>query len=134
MELDHCLRQLAADWELFDITDEQIELLEKSGQVQKHLIVYSPVNGHVMEKNAFPNMYITPETKIYTIADHTKIWAYADIYENEISYVRKGQPVVMSTVAYPRRGFPREISLMCIHTSTKKHAPCVRVWSFLIQT
>ena len=91
--------------ELFDITDEQIEELEKSGQVQKHLIVYSPVNGHVMEKNAFPNMYVTPETKIYTIADHTRIWAYVEIYENEISYVRQGQRVVMRTAAYPGEVF-----------------------------
>ena len=96
--------------ELFDITDEQIEQLEKSGQVQKHLIVYSPASGHVMEKNAFPNMHVTPETKIYTIADHTRIWAYIEIYENEISYVREGQRVAMSTAAYPGEVFRGDIT------------------------
>ena len=101
--------------ELLDITAEQIEQLEKSGQVQKHLMVYSPVSGHVMERNAFPNMYVTPETKVYTIADHTQIWAYVQIYENEISYVHKGQPVVMSTAAYPGEDFRGNITYVYPH-------------------
>jgi len=113
--------------ELFDITDEQIEQLEKSGQVQKNLIVYSPVNGHVTEKNAFPNMYVTPETRIYTIADYTKIWAYVEIYENEISYVRKGQPAVMSTVAYPGKAFHGNITYVYPHLNEKTRTMRVRL-------
>ncbi len=113
--------------ELFDITDEQIEELEKSGQVQKHLIVYSPVNGHVIKKNAFPNMHVTPETKIYTIADHTQIWAYAEIYENEISYVRKGQRVAMSTAAYPGIVFRGNITYVYPHLNETTRTMRVRV-------
>ena len=113
--------------ELFDITDQQIEQLEKSGQVQKNLIVYSPVNGHVMEKNAFPNMYVTPETKIYTIADHTNIWAYAEIYENEISLVRKEQLVAMSTAAYPGEVFRGDITYVYPHLNEKTRTLRVRL-------
>ena len=113
--------------ELFDITGEQIEQLEKSGQVQKHLVVYSPVSGHVMEKNAFPNMHVTPETKIYTIADHTRIWAYAEIYENEISHVREGQRVAMSTVAYPGEAFHGDITYVYPHLSERTRTMRVRL-------
>jgi len=113
--------------ELFDITDEQIEQLEKSGQVEKNLIVYSPANGHVMEKNAFPNMYVTPETKIYTIADHTNIWAYVEIYENEISHVREGQLVTMSTAAYPGEAFRGNITYVYPHLSEKTRTMRVRL-------
>ena len=96
--------------ELFDITDEQIEQLEKNGQVQKHLIMYSPASGYVVERAAFPNMHVTPETRIYTIADYTNIWAYVEIYENEISYVREDQRVAMSTAAYPGEVFRGDIT------------------------
>jgi RND family efflux transporter MFP subunit len=113
--------------ELFDITDEQIEQLEKSGQVQKHLIVYSPASGHVMEKNAFPNMHVTPETKIYTIADHTRIWAYVEIYENEISYVREGQRVAMSTAAYPGEVFRGNITYVYPHLNAQTRTMRVRL-------
>ena len=113
--------------ELLDVTDEQIEQLEKSEQVQKHLIVYSPVKGHVMEKNAFPNMYVTPETRIYTIADHTQIWAYVEIYENEISFVSEGQPVVMSTAAYPGEAFRGNISYVYPHLNAATRTLRVRL-------
>ncbi len=113
--------------ELFDITDEQIEQLEESEQVQKNLIVYSPVKGHVMEKNAFPNMYVTPETKIFTIADHTEIWAYVRIYENEISYVAQGQPVVMTTAAYPGEVFRGDITYVYPHLNVETRTMRVRL-------
>jgi len=112
---------------LFDVTDDQIEQLEKSGQVQKTLIVYSPVSGHVMEKNAFSNMYVTPETKIYMIADHTKIWAYVEIYENEISYVRQGQRVMMRTAAYPGEVFRGNITYVYPHLNEKTRTMRVRL-------
>ena len=113
--------------ELFDITDQQIEQLEKSGQVQKHSIVYSPASGYVVEKNAFPNMHITPETKIYIIADYTNIWAYAEIYENEISYVREGQRVAMSTVAYPGEVFRGDITYVYPHLNEVTRTMRVRL-------
>ena len=113
--------------ELFDVTHEQIDQLEKTGQVQKTMIVYSPTAGHVMEKHAFPNMYVTPETKVYTIADHTAIWAYAEIYENEIPHVREGQRVVMSTSAYPGEVFKGEITYVYPHLNEKTRTMRVRL-------
>ncbi len=113
--------------ELLDVTHEQITQLEKTGKVQKTMVVYSPSAGHVMDKDAFPNMYVTPETRVYTIADYTAIWAYAEIYENEISHVREGQRVVMSTVAYPGEDFKGEITYVYPHLNEKTRTMRVRV-------
>lgn len=113
--------------ELLDVTHEQITQLEKTGKVQKTMVVYSPSAGHVMDKNAFPNMYVTPETRVYTIADYTAIWAYVEIYENEISHVREGQRVVMSTVAYPGEDFKGEITYVYPHLNEKTRTMRVRV-------
>ena len=113
--------------ELLDITREQIDQLEKTGQVQKTMMVYSPSRGHVMDKDVFPNMYVTPETKVYTIADHTSIWAYAEIYENEIAHVREGQRVVMSTAAYPGEAFNGEITYVYPHLNEKTRTMRVRL-------
>ena len=113
--------------ELLDITREQIDQLEKTGQVQKTMMVYSPSQGHVMDKDVFPNMYVTPETKVYTIADHTSIWAYVEIYENEIAHVREGQRVVMSTAAYPGEAFNGEITYVYPHLNEKTRTMRVRL-------
>ena len=91
------------------------------------MMVYSPSTGYVLEKDAFPNMYVTPETKVYTIADHTWIWAFVEIYENEISHVREGQRVVMSTVAYPGEVFGGEITYIYPRLDEKTRTMRVRL-------
>ncbi|NIP38496.1 MAG: efflux RND transporter periplasmic adaptor subunit, partial [Candidatus Dadabacteria bacterium] len=59
---------------LWDITEGQIKELERTGKVKKSLIIYSPITGHVSFKNAFENMYVEPNTRIFTIADHSTAW------------------------------------------------------------
>ena len=113
--------------QLFDVTDEQIHQLEKSGKTQESLTVYSPVSGHVMEKNAFENMYVTPETTIYSIADHTRIWAKAEIYENEISQVYQGQAVMMTLSAFPGEVFAGRISYVYPHLNKQTRTMQVRL-------
>ena len=113
------LRATRRRLELFDVTDEQIRNLEKTGTIQKSLIVYSPVSGHVLQKNAFENMYVTPETNVYTVADHTRIWAQAKVYENEISYIYVGQPASMTVPAFPGETFRGNISYVYPHLNEK---------------
>ena len=113
--------------ELLDVTPEQITELEKTRQVRRTMVVYSPSAGHVMDKAAFPNRYVTPETRVYTIADHTSIWAYAEIYENEISHVREGQRVAMNAVAYPGEVFKGEITYVYPHLDEKTRTMRVRL-------
>lgn len=72
--------------ELLDVSASQINELERTQEVKTNLTVYSPVKGHVAQKNAFENMYVEPNILLYKIADHTTAWVQVDIYENEKKY------------------------------------------------
>jgi RND family efflux transporter MFP subunit len=87
--------------ELWDLTDEQIRELEESGKPQREITFYSPATGHVIERKAFPNQYITPESELYKIADHSEVWVYADIYEPELPLVELGQEATLTSAALP---------------------------------
>ncbi len=76
---------------LWDITDAQIESLEKSGQVQRTLTLYSPFSGVVLEKMATRGLYIMPGTALYKVADLSVVWLIADVYEYELPHIRLGQ-------------------------------------------
>jgi len=60
--------------ELWDISENQIRELERTGKVKTSLIIYSPVSGNVVEKNAFENMHVEPNTVLYKIADLSVVW------------------------------------------------------------
>src|SRR5581483_6205597 len=80
---------------LWDISDAQIEEIERSGQVQKLLTLYAPFDGVVLERNAFAGQYITPEMSTFKIADLSTIWVLGQIFEYELSRVKIGQEVAV---------------------------------------
>ena len=116
---------------LLDITEEQIRALEKTGKVQKSLTIYSPATGHVIQKNAFENMYVTPDMNVYTVADHSRIWAKVEIYENEIPYISEGQAAVMTVPASPGETFRGKVSYgLC---QVKAESGTIDGWNHFIE-
>ena len=95
--------------EQYGVAPEEIAALEKGGKVEKYLTVYSPVSGYVTERNALPNAYVQPETKVYTIADLSTIWVYANVYQNDVARLRPGDPAKVMLDAYPGRVFSGRI-------------------------
>ena len=45
---------------LWDISPEQIAEIERTGQVQRTITIYSPIMGHVRQRSVFPSTYVTP--------------------------------------------------------------------------
>jgi Cu(I)/Ag(I) efflux system membrane fusion protein len=77
--------------QLWDITDEQIAELEKTGKPQTDMTIEAPLSGIVLEKMVLEGGYITPGMNLYRIADLSSVWITADIYEYEVPLVRAGQ-------------------------------------------
>ncbi|MGR9037169.1 MAG: efflux RND transporter periplasmic adaptor subunit, partial [Gammaproteobacteria bacterium] len=77
--------------QLWDIEDYHIDELERTGKVLKTLPFHAPLTGTVIEKKAVAGMRVMPGEVLYTIADLSKIWVIADIYEYELPLVRVGQ-------------------------------------------
>lgn len=91
--------------EQFGIAPEEIANLEKTGKEQKELTVYSPVSGYITERNALPNAYVQPETRLYSIADLSTVWVYANVSQNDVGRVRPGDRARITVDAYPGKTF-----------------------------
>lgn len=91
--------------ELLDVPAHQIKELEESRKPQKSLHIHSPKPGIVMNIGARPGQYVTPNTELYMIADLSEVWAYADIFEYELPWVKVGDEVEISLSAVPGRVF-----------------------------
>jgi len=79
--------------QLWDLTEEQIDEITRTGKPVTNITVYSPVNGYVTARNAFPKQRITPDTELYTITDLSRVWIMADVFEAEASLVQLNQRV-----------------------------------------
>ncbi len=76
---------------LWDIPEEHIKELEQSGTVRRTLMLHSPFSGIVLERNAFPGQYITPEMTTFKVADLSTIWAFGAVFEYELPLIKLGQ-------------------------------------------
>ena len=76
---------------LWDISARQLERLQSSGQVRRTLTLYAPYGGIVTSKQATEGSFIKSGSQLFSIADLSKIWVFADIYESELSLVKVGQ-------------------------------------------
>jgi Cu(I)/Ag(I) efflux system membrane fusion protein len=90
---------------LWDISEEQIRVLEQTGQVRKSLTLYSPYGGIVLEKMAFKGMRVEPGMALYKLADLSVVWLIADIYEYELPLIRLGQQASINLSYLPGEAF-----------------------------
>jgi RND family efflux transporter MFP subunit len=86
---------------LWDISDEQIQKLDETGQVTRAMTMYSPEDGFVMKREVYEKMYLAPETELYELVDLSSVWVNAEIYEFEVPYVKVGQPATMTLSYFP---------------------------------
>lgn len=89
----------------FDIADSEIAKLDETSEVITDLTFYSPASGYITERNALPNVYVQPETKLYAIGDLSDVWVLAQIFQNDAGKVKPGDPAEITLDAYPGRVF-----------------------------
>jgi RND family efflux transporter MFP subunit len=87
------------------IPDAEISKIEQTGNAITEMAINSPVSGFVTERNAVPNMYVQPETKLYAVADLSSVWVYAQVFQNDVGKVRTGNPADITVDAYSGRTF-----------------------------
>ena len=95
-------RQRLQQWE---IPQREIEHLEATGEVRHELEIDSPVSGYVTERNALPNLYVQPATRLYTVADLSTVWVFAEIFQSDMGQIKVGDSASVTSDAYPGRMF-----------------------------
>ncbi len=94
----------------WDISEEQIRALAKSGEAKRTLTFRSPVTGIVTEKKALQGMRFMPGEALYQVADLSSVWVVADVFEQDIGLVKPGAKARVRINAYPDKVFEGTVS------------------------
>ena len=96
----------------WQIPEREIARLMKSRRVSREIEIDSPVSGVVIDRKAFPNMYVEPGTKLYAVADLSTVWVYAEVFQNDLGRVKVGDAASVTVDAYPGQAFPARVSFI----------------------
>lgn len=97
---------------LFGLTAAQIKRMETTRETTDHLTIYAPVGGVVVHKDAKEGMYVSTGTRIYTIADLTKLWVTLEAYESDLPWLRYGQHMSFTSPSFPGERFEAVITFI----------------------
>lgn len=87
----------------------RLEILGAEAGSGGEFALRSPFDGVVVEKHASRGEVAGPADQIFTVADLSTLWIELDVFERNLSTVEPGQPVRVTTAAYPNRSFPGRI-------------------------
>ncbi len=91
--------------EQWEIPQSELQKLRVTGKAITDLTINSPVSGYITEYNALPNMYVEPSTRLYTVADLSRVWVYAQVFQDDVGRLQPGDPARITVDAYPGRVF-----------------------------
>lgn len=112
---------------LLDVPEHQIRELEQTHKVKEGLHIHAPAGGTVLKVGARRGQFVTPGTELYVIADLSKVWVYADIYEYELPWVKEGDRVEMTLASVPERIFHGELAYIYPYAEATTRSTKVRI-------
>ena len=83
------------------MSDEQIRLVERTGQTQPRITLRAPIGGVVTELMARDGMAVMPGATLLRINGVSKVWANAEVPESQAAQLRPGAKVQARSPAVP---------------------------------
>jgi multidrug efflux pump subunit AcrA (membrane-fusion protein) len=121
------LQRMARDrLQLWGIDDDQIKEILRTGRTATRMTVRSPISGHVIKKYQVEGEYVEEGARLYDVADLSTVWIEAQVYEDQIAFLKEGLPVTATTKAFPSREFCGKVAFIYPFLDTNTRTVRVR--------
>ncbi len=72
------------------MSDIQMAEIARTGKSVTDIDLRTPITGFILVRNAMPGMKFTSDTELYRVADLTRVWIVAELFETDAGYLRPG--------------------------------------------
>ncbi len=97
---------------LLGVPEDEILRLERERTASTRLVLRAPVSGTVLERGVVEGQYVAADTPLFTVADLSRVWVLADLYEMDFSRARVGDPARFTADALPGRSFDARVDFI----------------------
>ena len=106
---------------LAGMTEDQIHLVESTGQVHARFVVSAPISGVIAELGAREGMTVMAGGALFRINGLDTVWVNAEVPENRMALVRPGNPVTAVSPALPGAIFKGKLNALLpeVNVSTR---------------
>ncbi|MGO9480945.1 MAG: efflux RND transporter periplasmic adaptor subunit [Candidatus Kryptoniota bacterium] len=76
----------------FGMDEKEIDDLQSAGKVIDRVVIHSPADGVILDKNVFEGQKVSSGQTLFTVADLHHIWILADVFKIDMPFLRPGSP------------------------------------------
>jgi len=110
-----------------DVPEEEIDRLRKTGKASRTLTYRAPAGGVVLEKAAVKGMRFMPGETLYRIADLSNVWLIADVFEQDLNFVKQGQQADVTVNSLPGKVFTGKVGFVYPTLTAESRTGKVRI-------
>jgi Cu(I)/Ag(I) efflux system membrane fusion protein len=111
---------------LLGIDEQEIARILETGEASPRLVIRSPQSGHVIQRSVVRGAHVSVGAPLFEIADLSKVWIEADVFERDIPFMKEGYPIEATVEAFPNRVFRGTIGLVHPHLEPATRTNTVR--------
>jgi len=111
---------------LLGVAEQEIDSILASEGPSSRIVLRSPQSGHVIHRAVVLGAHVNAGDTLFEIADLSRVWIEAEVYERDIPFLVEGQSIEATVVAFPARVFSGTVSLVHPHLSTETRTNQVR--------
>lgn len=112
---------------LWDIRPQDIAELERTGQVRRTLDLYAEASGYVTQRSVVQGMRVMPSDTLFDIADLSRLWVLADVYESDLPAIRLGMTAEITVPYLPGKAWRGPVTYVAPTVEEKTRTVKVRV-------
>jgi membrane fusion protein, copper/silver efflux system len=86
----------------YGLSEYQLEEMERTRTVPDFIDIRAPIAGFILSRNVSPGLRFDRGVEFFRIADLSRVWILADVFENEASFFKPGIRVRME-LPYQKR-------------------------------
>lgn len=112
---------------LWQLTENQISSIEKTGKVKTGFEVVSGTSGIITAKRVSTGDYVSQGSVLFDVANLSNVWVLFDAYESDLVFLKTGDEIHFSIQALPGKNFTARIKFIDPMIDPLKRVAGVRV-------
>ena len=96
----------------YDIADSDLDDLRAGNEAKQTVVLRARADGVVLAMTARAGMRFMAGEALYQIANLSRVWVVASVFEQDLSRVHVGQTATVSLPAYPGRSFTGKVAFI----------------------
>ena len=112
---------------LLGVPAAEIARLEAERSAATRLVLTAPFAGTVLERGVVEGQFVGADTPLFSLADLSRVWVLADLYEMDLGRVHAGDAAGFSAGALPGRTFAGRVDFVYPTVSSETRTVKLRV-------